>query len=271
MQISKCLKYFSYNIYGDIVFEINQLVIIKKDPNKIIYKVKNIIDDKIELIGLYYRKIICVNIEDIELADNKQIEKEKLKNENILKNFKKNNQRHKKYLLGRVLHIDGDEEYLNSCLELYNNIGLKAECIYIEEKEIVNKIEILLEQITPDIIVITGHDSFNEENKFKIENYENSKVFGETIRKIRKHYLDVVIIAGACCSHFEYLIAQGANFASSPGRINTHTLDPAIVAIKVASTSINKTVDYFDIIKYIEGGKEAFGGIQTNGKMKIIY
>ena len=119
--------------------------------------------------------------------------------------------------------------------------------------------------------LVKAHDSFNEEDKSIIDNYENSKVFGETIRKIRRHYLDVVIIAGACCSHFEYLIAQGANFASSPGRINTHTYDPAVTAIKVASTSINKTVDFSDIIKYIEGGKEAIGGIQTNGKMRIIY
>lgn len=253
------------------MIEINQLVVLKKDPNNIIYKVKKIVNNNIELTGLYYRSKINVSIDDIEIASSELIELSKNKNDEFLKKLEKNKIRNKKYLLGRILHIDGDEEYLNSCLALYKNIGLKAEGIYIDEKEIPNKIETLLEQLTPDIIVITGHDSFNEEDRSLIDNYENSKVFGETIRIIRKHYLDVVIIAGACCSHFEYLIAQGANFASSPGRINTHTYDPAVTAIKVASTSINKTVDFSDIIKYIEGGKDAIGGIQTNGKMRIIY
>ena len=133
------------------------------------------------------------------------------------------------------------------------------------------KIEELLLHLTPDIIVITGHDAFDETNILDINAYENSKVFGEVVRIIRKHFFDVVIIAGACCSHYEYLIAQGANFASSPKRINTHTYDPAVVAIKVASTSVNKMVDFQEIIKYIEGGRDAIGGVQTNGKMRIIY
>ena len=72
-------------------------------------------------------------------------------------------------------------------------------------------------------------------------------------------------------SHFEYLIGKGANFASSPGRINTHTYDPAIVAIKVASTSKNQTVDFSDISKFIEDGRKAIGGVETEGKMKLIY
>ena len=80
-----------------------------------------------------------------------------------------------------------------------------------------------------------------------------------------------MIIAGACESHFEYLIGQGANFASSPARINIHTYDPAVTAIKVASTPVNKMVEYQGVIKYIEGGSDAIGGIETYGKMKIIY
>ena len=81
---------------------------------------------------------------------------------------------------------------------------------------------------------------------------------------------EVVIIAGACGSHFEALIGSGANFASSPKRVNTHTYDPAIVAIKVASTSYNRLIDFNDIIKYIENGRDAIGGIESNGKMRLI-
>ena len=94
----------------------------------------------------------------------------------------------------------------------------------------------------------------------------------ETIRKIRKHYMldDLCIIAGACGSNYEALIASGANFASSPKRINIHTYDPAVIAIKVASTSINKTIDFESCLKLIENGRNAFGGIETKGKMRIF-
>lgn len=93
------------------------------------------------------------------------------------------------------------------------------------------------------------------------------------IRKIRTRYKkdDLVIIIGACASHYEALIANGANFASSPGRINIHTYDPAVVASKIATTSCNKVVDYESIVKHIIDGKKAIGGIETKGKMRIIY
>ena len=52
------------------------------------------------------------------------------------------------------------------------------------------------------------------------------------------------MIAGACQSNFEALIASGADIASSPKRINVHTFDPAVIAIKVATTSFLKTIDY---------------------------
>ena len=81
---------------------------------------------------------------------------------------------------------------------------------------------------------------------------------------------DVIIIAGACGSNFEALIANGANFASSPKRINIHTYDPAVIAIKCATTSCNKTINFESVLKYIENGRSAYGGIETKGKMKLL-
>ena len=155
-------------------------------------------------------------------------------------------------------------------LELYEEAGLKVIGLYMEEKELPKYIELIIEKTTPDIVVITGHDIYDGKDKTLISSYENSETFGKSIRKIRKHFSDTVIIAGACGSHYEYLIGQGANFASSPARINIHTFDPAVTAIKVASTPVNRMVDYLSIIKYIDGGKDAIGGIETYGKMKII-
>ncbi len=253
------------------MFEINQYVIIKNDQNHVVYKIKNIYDHKVELIGLYTRTKINVDISELEEAPNELIDNLKKRNDQFKKAFKKIKKRNKSYLFGRILHIDTDEDYLNDCLSLYNIVGIKAEGIYINEKEIVKKIEPILLQLTPDIVVITGHDSFDEKDKYNISSYENSKIFGDAIRIVRKHFNNVVIIAGACKSFYEYLMGQGANFASSPGRINTHTYDPAVVAIKIASTSVNQTADFKDIIKYIEGGKDAIGGVETKGTMRILY
>ena len=90
------------------------------------------------------------------------------------------------------------------------------------------------------------------------------------MKEVRKYNQSCCIIAGACQSNFEALIASGADFASSPDRINIHVYDPAIIAIKAATTSFRQLIDFESICKYIEKGKSAFSGIQTFGKMKLI-
>ncbi len=254
------------------MFSIGDLVVIINDINNYIYKIKDI-SDKVCLIGYSYRLIKYVNIDEIKEAPTELVLEENKINEKQKVLVKNNvNIRNKKALFGRILHIDGDKEYLESCMSLYKELGIYAEGVYIAEKELSIKIEKLLLELTPDIVVITGHDAFKGENKASLDSYENSKHFIKAIRVIRKHYsLDnVVVIAGACGSHFEALIASGANFASSPKRINTHTYDPAIAAIKVASTSITKLVDFNNILKYIDNGRDAIGGIETKGKMRLL-
>jgi transcriptional antiterminator NusG len=78
----------------------------------------------------------------------------------------------------------------------------------------------------------------------------------------------IVVVAGACQSNFEALIASGANFASSPKRINIHTYDPAVIAVKVATTDFKKSVSMNNIERLIENGLDAFGGVDTLGKMR---
>ena len=66
------------------MIEINQLVVLKKDPNNIIYKVKKIVNNNIELTGLYYRSKINVSVDDIEIASSELIELSKTRDDIIL-------------------------------------------------------------------------------------------------------------------------------------------------------------------------------------------
>lgn len=254
--------------------QIGDLVILKEDKNPIIYRIEKTEGDMLYLKGYTHRLKKVVDEKEAEPAPSALVEKEdktKKKYEDSL--AKTNKERSKnKPIFGRILHIDGDQEYLENCIALYEEVGIHAEGVYIDEKEMKHKIEDLLLLLTPDIIVITGHDIYNGKGLKDLNNYENTKDFMEVVRIIRKHYLSeaVCVIVGACASNFEALIASGANFASSPKRINIHTYDPAVLAIKVASTSCNKTMDFEQCLRLIENGRAAFGGIETKGKMKIL-
>lgn len=254
--------------------QIGDLVTIKNDVLAIVYKIVNIDNDQAHLKGYSHRTKKIVSLNDIEKASDFQVEKENKVNERYKKVVESKTRKIplKKPLFGRILHIDGDKEYLDSCLELYKEIGINAVGVHLDEDKVKNNIESLIEQLTPDIVVITGHDLYNNKGIKDLNNYENTQNFMDAIRRVRKHYLsdEVCVIAGACGSNFEALIASGANFASSPKRINIHTYDPAVIAIKVASTSTNKTIDFESCLKLIENGRLAFGGIETKGKMKLF-
>lgn len=253
-------------------FKVNDYVLIKKEP--CIYIITEINNGIASLKGFTYRIKTTASLEELEYATDKEIEKEKDKSESMIRNFKKNSftRNNNRLLYGTILHIDGDEEYLNSCMQLYKEMNIFANGVYLKEIDIKNKIEDLILKLTPDIVVITGHDVYNGKGIKEIKNYLNTTHYMDAVRCVRKHFNadSVTVIVGACGSHFEALIASGANFSSSPKRINIHTYDPAIIAIKVATTSSNQNVDFNQTLKYIENKKDAFGGIETKGKMKIL-
>ena len=253
-------------------FKIKDYVQLKNEPD--IYIIEEVISDEVLLKGLTYRNMISTKVDNLVLANINDVN-QILDNQNkVINKFKTSSlQRNPNHLIyGTILHIDGDKEYLDSCMSLYKEMNIFANGIYIKEEDVKNKIEKLILELTPDIVVITGHDLYNGKGLKDIENYKNTKHFKDALRIIRKHFNQesMSVIIGACASHFEALIASGANFSSSPKRINIHTYDPAIIAIKVATTSINKIVDFEQILKFIENKKDAFGGIETKGKMKIL-
>lgn len=170
----------------------------------------------------------------------------------------------------RVLHVDGDAIYLKKCIHLYRRLGLQVHGLHIDEREMPLKIKELLEKIQPDVLVVTGHDSYtkNKGDKNDIRAYRNSKFFSETVREARKYTpsLDqLVIFAGACQSHFESLIRAGANFASSPLRVNIHALDPVYIVAKIGYTSFMEKVGVWDVLKHTITGEKGLGGVETRG------
>ncbi|TFJ93007.1 sporulation peptidase YabG [Lentibacillus salicampi] len=173
----------------------------------------------------------------------------------------------------KVLHVDGDRTYLRKCTELYNRVGLEVHGVYVHEKEMPYEIGSLVDDIRPNIIVITGHDAFsgNKSLKNDLRAYRHSKYFAETVEVIRQKHPrldDLVIFAGACQSHFESLIRAGANFASAPSRINIHALDPVYIAAKIAYTPFMEKVGVWDALRNTLTGEKGMGGVETRGLLR---
>lgn len=180
------------------------------------------------------------------------------------------------YLPGKILHMDGDNDYLERCMRFYDDMNVKANGIALKEIDMPNKIGYLLEEFQPDIVVITGHDAFysKKEDMKDNNNYQNTINFIDAVkvaRKYEKSHDKLIIIAGACQSNYEELIKAGANFASSPKRINIHALDPAIIASSLALSDRNKSIDLIHLIEKTKYGKDGMGGIITNGTMYVGY
>ena len=180
------------------------------------------------------------------------------------------------YLPGKILHIDSDNNYLQRCIKFYTDLRVEAYGLNIDEVDLGNNIIDALNKYKPDILVITGHDAYykSKGDKKDLKNYKNSKYFVDVIKKARQYENNqerLIIIAGACQSNYEELIKAGANFASSPKRINIHALDPAIVASSVSLSEKNKEIDLINILDKTKYKSDGMGGIITNGTMYVGF
>jgi spore coat assembly protein len=173
---------------------------------------------------------------------------------------------------GRILHVDGDRDYLEMCMDAYREMNLNAEGKYMPEKEQPQEVVNMLKAYLPDILVLTGHDAVEKNRDINdIENYRNSKYYVAAVKEARSFepsYDDLVIFAGACQSHFEAIMAAGANYASSPKRVLIHALDPVFVCQKIAYSGVGSIVPVEDLISKTITGIEGIGGLQTRGKYR---
>ncbi|MBD3922821.1 sporulation peptidase YabG [Paenibacillus sp. PR3] len=176
---------------------------------------------------------------------------------------------------GKVLHLDGDGNYMRKSMQLYSQMRIPAHGIHVHEGQMPELLYRLLPELKPDIVVITGHDGVlknrRSEDLGNISSYKNSKNFVDAVRVARdyeKNRDSLIVIAGACQSHYEALLQAGSNFASSPGRILIHALDPVYIAIKASATPIRETIDLPEVIQGTISGIDGIGGIDTIGRLR---
>ena len=256
-----------------LIFKEGDIVTRKSHNNDIIFKILSINENIAFLKGVDLRIYADSFVDDLVIS--KIEDNDDVIIENNIKEIKMDRDSYF-YLPGKILHIDGDNEYLDRCMKFYKRLGIKANGMTINEKYVNKSIDSLLREYRPDILVITGHDAyFNRNNdKNNINNYQNSRNFIKAIKEARKYEKNqdkLNIIAGACQSNYEELIKAGANFASSPKRINIHALDPAIIASSIAFSERNQSIDLIRVIEKTKYGSDGVGGIITSGTMYVGY
>lgn len=243
------------------MFFIGDKVTRKKYNHDIVFRIKRIERDIYYLTGEELRLEASAYKNDLRLYE-KEIRES---NDNFLIPKDDN------MIYGKVLHIDGDPKYLDKSLKLYKLNDVPVVGYSFEEKEIPNKITGLLVKHHPDILVITGHDSYRNISN---EEFKNSENFIKAVQNARIYQPDkdsLVIFAGACQSYYEALIEAGANFASSPKRLSINVLDPVKIAILVATKHVGSYLDIEDILSVTTNKNLGIGGIDTKGVARRIY
>ncbi|MBC2727845.1 sporulation peptidase YabG [Desulfosporosinus sp.] len=177
---------------------------------------------------------------------------------------------------GRVLQLDGDQDYLHQCIKTYKQMGIEAKGICKSEVEQPRVIRKVLQENPADILVLTGHDGLISGKKdfHSMDSYRSSKYFVESVLEARRfqHNRDaLVIFAGACQSNYEAILSAGANFASSPKRMLIHAFDPVFIVERIAFTPTDQIVSVKDILTHTITGTDGVGGVETRGQMRRGY
>ena len=250
------------------MFNVGDYVTRNSYNNDVVFKIIDIKDDIYYLKGVTVRLLADSDKDDLVLYT-KSVEIDNFRPS--IDEYRDLDRNEYFYLPGRILHIDGDKDYLDKCMDFYKRNKLRAFGLYLKEEEMPGQVVDLLKKYNPDILVLTGHDSFSRNKRDK---YKNTSCFVDSVteaRKFEKSQEKLFIVAGACQSNYEDLIKAGANFASSPKRINIHALDPAIIAACLSFSNKNADIDIIKILDKTKYGSSGMGGIITKGSMYIGY
>lgn len=252
------------------MFQVGDLVTRISYNHDIVFKIVDIQNNNYYLKGTNVRLSADSPKEDLVKCDENKVNDEFLP---VLEEYRTLDRNEYFYLPGKILHIDADNEYLEKCMNFYKKNKIKAYGVFLKEEDLKDNIHKYLDMYNPDILVITGHDA-HFRKKREGSSYKNTENFVEAVkeaRKFEKSHEKLLIIAGACQSNYEELIRAGANFASSPKRINIHALDPAIIAGSLSFSDKSKSINLINILEKTKYGSDGIGGIITNGTMYIGY
>ena len=252
------------------MFQVGDLVTRISYNHDIVFKIVDIQNNNYYLKGTNVRLSADSPKEDLVKCDENKVNDEFLP---VLEEYRTLDRNEYFYLPGKILHIDADNEYLEKCMNFYKKNKIKAYGVFLKEEDLKDNIHKYLDMYNPDILVITGHDAYFRKKR-EGSSYKNTENFVEAVkeaRKFEKSHEKLLIIAGACQSNYEELIRAGANFASSPKRINIHALDPAIIAGSLSFSDKSKSINLINILEKTKYGSDGIGGIITNGTMYIGY
>lgn len=252
------------------MFKVGDLVTRISYNNDIVFRIVDIKNNIYYLKGTNVRLSADSPKEDLLKCDEEKINDGFLP---VLEEYRTLDRNEYFYLPGKILHIDADNEYLEKCMKFYKKNKIKAYGVFLKEEDLQDNITKYLDIYNPDILVITGHDAYFRKKR-EGNNYKNTENFVNAVkeaRKFEKSHEKLLIIAGACQSNYEELIRAGANFASSPKRINIHALDPAIIAGSLSFSDKSKSINLINILEKTKYGSDGIGGIITNGTMYIGY
>lgn len=270
--------FYSYCYLGDDMnFKVGDYVTRNSYDNDIVFVIVDIKDDLAILKGFNLRLVADSPLSDLVLCDEEERSDDFV--DSLELDIDVSDDRGESeyfYLPPKILHLDGDTDYLEKCLKFYKKNRVMAFGKTISERDLEKKIGSLLQDVKPDILIVTGHDSFNKKSNdiHDMKNYKNSLNFIKAVKEARKYeksHEKLVIIAGACQSNYEELIKAGADFASSPKRVNIHALDPAIIATTLSLTERNREIDLIKLLEKTKYGKDGMGGLKVNGLMYVGY
>ena len=192
----------------------------KSHNNDIIFKVISISEDTVYLKGVYDRLYADSDIFDLVKTDEKP--------DDFFIELDINNDRTSYfYLPGKILHIDGDNEYLEKCLKFYKTNKIYAVGKKINENDIAKQIPLLLKEIKPDILVITGHDAYYAKKGNKKKNLKEST---EDISSLAKSIKTILSECNASVSYVDVYYEGEINFSCkfSPDKISKYDNDVSL-------------------------------------------
>ena len=266
-------------------FNVGDFVTRKSYKSDVVFRIEKINEKKAFLRSYKLRLMADAPVDDLIKVKDK--DKKSFKRELLMESFECMQRQQKHHVLNsklvrtnkieksykeykvKVLHLDGDRDYLELSLSNYRNLNINVEGFFIPEKGQPEKISELLKKGRPDVLVLTGHDGELNNKSFHTSGFFSKSV--EIARSIESDLDKLVIFAGACQSDYKRLIDSGANFASSPQNRFIHFLDPILVVEKIVFTSIREVISVKDIINNTISGSGGIGGIETRGKMRLQY